>query len=382
MSEHNKDHTKDHTELDRLQRALDREKRRYELLLQSMVDGVYTTDADKRIVFWNDGAERITGFTADMAVGTTCKDLLGHLDESGNSMCDTSCPISLAMDEDTSLLGKDVYSNTRSGEVMPVSVSCSPLKDENGDIIGAVEVFRDISEKKKLEEEKKRFFQLVTHDLKTPLTAIMGYADLLLEGPKDIRDQDAKEQLRVIKNSAEKMNLIITDFLNLVKMETSFNILNKEMIALPDMINRLMKVHAQEAERKKIKLVSSFKTGHANVEMDARMMERALSNLITNAIKYTQDGGSVEISASDLDTLMELSVTDNGCGIPEDERNKVFDMYYRCEGTSGIEGTGLGLPLVKAVASAHGGNVHVENGPDGGSRFTITLPLGPSPEGK
>jgi len=368
--------------VERLENALEQEKRRHVLLLQSMVDGVYTTDTDKHITFWNEGAERITGYSAEEAIGSSCRELLGHVDEDGLQLCDMACPLTMAMDKEVSLLGKDVYSNTKSGEIIPVSVSCSPLKDEHGNVAGAVEVFRDISEKKKLEEQKKRFFQMLTHDLKSPLSAIIGFADLLLMEADFRSAEDIKLDVNVIKNNAESMKSIITDFLTLAKLESSFSKPNREEVSLQDLISKLTTAHAHEAERKKISLSTRLDPGLMTIEFDKRMMERAIANLVTNAIKYTHQGGSVEITADVNGNFIELSVTDNGRGIPESDHGKVFDMFYRCEDVSDVEGTGLGLPLVKAVADAHGGSVRVENGPGGGSRFTISLPLSPVPPKK
>lgn len=353
-----------------LEKELRGERKRLEVVLQSIVDGVYTTDNRRNITFWNDGAERITGYRAQDVIGKPCSEILRHVDEKGHSLCASACPIAESMNIRDAIYGKDVYSGTASGRPVPVSVSCAPIFDPDGKVLGAIEVFRDISEKKKLERQKADFYSMITHDLKSPLTVILGYAELLAEA-KDL-SEDHREKVDLIIQSGTRLNSLILDFLALSKIESSriasvikSNRLDTLLQALTD---DFTSVAAQKGVALSLSCPSLPETGY-----DEKMMERAISNLISNAIKFTPTGGSVGISARISGNEVILEVADTGPGIPDDEKDRVFEMYFRSRTSTGVEGTGLGLAITKAFIEEHGGRISVRDNEPSGSVFTVSL---------
>ena len=355
-----------------LEKELRGERKRLEVVLQSIVDGVYTTDNRRNITFWNNGAERITGYRAQDVTGKPCSEILRHVDEKGHSLCASACPIAESMNIRDAIYGKDVYSGTASGRPVPVSVSCAPIFDPDGKVLGAIEVFRDISEKKKLERQKADFYSMVTHDLKSPLTVMLGYAELLAEA-KDL-SEDRREKLDLIIQNGERLNSLIMDFLTLSKMESSpvtpvikHNRLDTLLKALTD---DFASVAAQKGVALNLSCPSLPEIGY-----DEKMMERAISNLISNAIKFTPSGGTIGISAWVSGEEAVLEVADTGSGIPDDEKDRVFEMYFRSKTSSGVEGTGLGLAITKAFIEEHGGRISVRDGEPRGSIFRVSIPV-------
>ncbi len=355
-----------------LEKELRGERKRLDVVLQSIVDGVYTTDNRRNITFWNKGAERITGYQSQDVIGKPCSEILRHIDEKGHSLCASACPIAESMNIKDAIYGKDVYSGTASGRPVPVSVSCAPIFDPDGNVLGAIEVFRDISEKKQLERQKADFYSMITHDLKSPLTVILGYAELLAEA-KDL-GEDHREKLDLIIQNGDRLNSLIMDFLTLSKMESSPASPVIMHNRLDDLLEVLTADFSSVAAQKGVGLSLSCPSP-IDVDFDGKMMERAISNLISNAIKFTPSGGTVGISARVSGGEAVIEVADTGPGIPDDEKDRVFDMYFRSKTSSGVEGTGLGLAITKAFIEEHGGIISVRDGNPGGSVFRIALPV-------
>lgn len=371
---HQADEKRLHEEIKRLKEALDEEKRKLSVVLHSMVDGVYTTDASRRITFWNDGAVRITGFRREDVLGRTCRDILAHTDEAGNSLCDASCPLTETMGKRKAISGKNVFSGSAGGRVIPVSVSCSPIVGPDNGVIGAIEVFRDISEQKDLERQKADFYSMITHDLKSPLQVIMGYSELLLEKGSEISKKDADEFIAAILKNGERLLHMLDEFLSVSLVGSRSMPINPAPADLTPFLESLYGNYLPIASKKGVRLELSLQGPLPQVMLDAGLMERALSNLLTNAFKFTPGGGRVTLAARSLGDAVEISVSDTGPGISEEEQASVFDMYYRTQASRGIDGAGLGLAIVKAVAEAHGGSVTVNSRPGEGSVFIMRLP--------
>lgn len=368
-----------------LRALLETERKGFRSVLNSIVDGVYTTDVNKRITFWNAGAERITGFEAAAVIGDSCRNLLGHIDESGNSLCEKACPLSETMKSSNPIYGKNVYSGTAWGRTVPVSVSCAPIVDSDGHIIGAVEVFRDISDQKKLEKQKAEFYSMITHDIKSPLTTILGYCELLMDADRPGTEDDASEFAAHIQRSANRIKGLVDDFLSISRISTGVAEPHREPLVVDGLLKKIIAELMPVADKKGIRLAYDIGPGLPRLNADPKMLERALINLIGNAVKYTPRQGSVSVFARMASKgrpsrrcapiEMEITVADTGPGIPEEDADRVFDMYYRAENTSDIEGTGLGLAIVKAVCEAHGGSVTLKSSPRKGSSFTMRIPV-------
>jgi len=366
-------------EVARLKEELAREREKFDTVLQSIVDGVYTTDSDREVTFWNKGAERITGFSSAEVMGKTCKELLAHTDENGVSLCETACPLSETMKQGAPIYGKNVMSRTAWGKPAPISVSCAPLLAPDGKVVGAVEVFRDISEMKRLEKQKADIITMITHDLKTPLTVILGYGDMLVYRMELAGDKEGVEFASGIITSGERIQSMIEDFLSISKIESGVVPLNLQQFPVDDLVRRVVNDLLVLAGKKGVNLRLLTEPGIPPARFDTRLMERALSNLATNAIKFTPAGGVVTVSTRLLEDsakpFVEITVADTGHGIPEADLDRVFDRFYRAKTSDGFEGAGLGLAIVKAFVEAHGGSVSAANEPGSGAMFKILLPL-------
>ncbi len=228
---------------------------------------------------------------------------------------------------------------------------------------------------KKLERQRSDLFAMVSHDIKSPLTAIMGYSDMLQK--ETAKDQETSQIMSGIRSSCRKINGIMEDFFVVSRLESANYSLEESLCDPAIPLRDAEKDFAAQALGRKLRFRVRIEPGLPEIKADRTFLHRALFNLIQNAFAYTPSGGEVTVSAALGPGEKEIifSVTDSGPGIPPDEQKKVFEKYYRLHSPAGRKGNGLGLYLVKSVALAHGGRVLLQSEPGKGSTFSIILPV-------
>jgi PAS domain S-box-containing protein len=229
---------------------------------------------------------------------------------------------------------------------------------------------RDLAKWKELERQKEEFMAMITHDLKSPIATILGYCDLIVR-TLDKKDLDLVDGIQA---GAGKLRDLIDNFLTLTKLEAGKVLLNPEPTDISVLLEKAGKEFAVVAAKKGVDFQMEISRVD-QVPLDGKYIERAVSNLVQNAVNYTDAGGRVLLRAGNGQGHISISVKDDGAGIPQDDLGKIFQKYYRSPKTSGIKGTGLGLAIVKLVVEAHNGRVEVKSEPGKGSEFTIFLPL-------
>ena len=245
---------------------------------------------------------------------------------------------------------------------------------ENG-AEGVIVVFHDVTDLKRLERVRQDFVANVSHELRTPLTAIKGYVEALRDG--GLQDPAHAEQfLGVIQRHSERMDKIVSDLLLLSEMESADRVLQRETVYLSELVRTAVETLRPLAEGKKQHLRIEPMEGLPSVRADSQKVHQVLINLLNNAISYTPEGGSITVEARPMSEGIEVSVIDNGIGIPPDDLPRIFERFYRVDKGRSRElgGTGLGLSIVRHIVEAHGGQVRVESKPGKGSRFTFFLP--------
>lgn len=245
----------------------------------------------------------------------------------------------------------------------------------NGEVGGVVIVFHDITEFKRLDKIRQDFVANVSHELRTPLTSIKGYAETLLEGALEDKE-NAKDFLKIIYQDAERLTRLIDDLLDLSKIESGKLKMQFSEIDLYKIIEHSIRILEEQIREKKISLELNFPKHLSKAWADERKITQVILNLLDNAIKYNVEGGKIIVSVSDKENFIEVSITDTGIGIPEKDLPRIFERFYRVDKARSRElgGTGLGLSIVKHIVQAHEGEVFVKSKLGKGSTFSFTLP--------
>lgn len=262
------------------------------------------------------------------------------------------------------------------GEERFLQAHGAPLRNAAGASIGAVIVLHDVTRLRRLETARSEFVANVSHELRTPITSIIGYVETLQDGALD-SPGDATRFLGIIARQAQRLNDLIEDLLALSQIErgTGENSIHRIVRPLGEAVRASVSECAGRAEKAGLDLTLDA-TEDAPVLMNAALLQQAIVNLIDNAIKYSEAGGTVAVWTRLQDDAITIGVRDDGCGIAKEHLPRLFERFYRVEEDRGRRrgGTGLGLAIVKHVVRAHDGQVAVESEPGRGSTFTITLP--------
>lgn len=256
-----------------------------------------------------------------------------------------------------------------------LQVNAAVYSDPDGKPQGTIFVFHDITRLKQLEATRREFVANVSHELRTPLTMIKGYVETLLSGAKDDPAVTTRF-LQTIARHADRLTYLIEDLLTLSKLDSGQIVLHTQPVRVREVAARVCDDLAARAAERPTRLENAVPDTLA-VLADAEHLQQVLFNLVENAIKYGREAGFARLAGRVLDpATVELSVQDDGPGIPAEARERIFERFFRLDKARSREagGTGLGLAIVKHLVQAHGGRVWVESTPGQGSRFCLTLP--------
>ncbi len=264
-------------------------------------------------------------------------------------------------------------------EVNVVRISSLPERkgpEEKKESFSVLAVFHEMTRLKELEKIRQDFVANVSHELRTPLTTIKGYTETLLEGA--LKEEVAFQFVQIIKKHSDRLEKIVEDLLMLSKIESQEFQWNKEILSISDLIEGTLELLKDSFEKKRITVSLTPIPSGLQTYGDRKYLEQALFNLLDNAIKYGREKGKIAISVIRKGSKeVEISITDNGIGIPSEDLPRIFERFYRVDKGRSRElgGTGLGLSIVKHIIQAHGGRVWAESTLGKGSTFYLTLPL-------
>ncbi|MDP3726104.1 MAG: PAS domain-containing sensor histidine kinase [bacterium] len=271
---------------------------------------------------------------------------------------------------------------TRDGQKIPVADSAAPIKNDQGNIIGCVLVFRDMTREWEIDKSKSEFVSLASHQLRTPLTGIEWTIDLFIK--KEKLTEQGKKYLQDIRFSSSRLSALIKLLLNVSRIESGKISIAPESLELVELIKKYIRECPIYYEKRKISLIFIKHPEKCIVTTDKNLFQYILQNLVSNAIDYTPPGGKVEILLEDKQDTILLQVRDTGIGIPKEEQSHIFEKFVRASNaiTTKPDGTGLGLYIVQETVKFLGGKIWFESqegkGPPAGrqgSTFFVELPL-------
>ncbi len=249
-------------------------------------------------------------------------------------------------------------------------------KNDVGAITGALVLFHDITELKKMDQVRRDFVANVSHELRTPLSILRGYIETLLDSPKTPREE-LMRILGVMERHSNRLELLVEDLLTLVELESGNPNLQLGDIDLSNFLREIIRDWEKKLANKQLNIIVDVPSDFSPIRADRTRLQEALYNLLDNAVKYSREHGEIRVSARNRDGEIELSVSDDGIGIAKEDLPRIFERFYRADkARSGdkVRGTGLGLAIVKHITQLHGGRVEADSDPGKGTRIRVILP--------
>jgi PAS domain S-box-containing protein len=360
-------------------------------IVESSDDAIMGADLEGRFTSWNSGAEQIFGYAVEEVLGKPLS-LIAPPGQTGE-------PSQLL----ARVLGGEgvVHHETvrarKDGTIIDVSLTVSPMRDGAGNVVGASAIARDITERKRAEAERERllvlereqnerlreldrlkdeFVALVSHELRTPLTSIRGYLELVLDGEAGDVSDEQRQFLGVVERNADRLLALVGDLLFLAQIEAGKLTLEVGAVDLGAIASESVDAARPQADEKDITV--SLAIGPVPLLAgDAARISQLVDNLVSNAIKFTPEGGRVDVRARARNGTAVIEVRDSGIGIPADEQERLFERFFRSSNAAErqIPGTGLGLAISKAIVEAHDGAIAVKSEVDVGTTFKVSLPV-------
>lgn len=349
-------------------------------ILESIGDGIIVTDSLGHITFVNRAFEELTGWTAAEVVGNNIQGALPI--ENANGIREDFLP-----DVITAVLGGNHYTSDatkpyffirKDGTRFPASSIITPVRLHET-VIGLVTSFRNIKKEMDIDKAKTEFVSLASHQLRSPLSAINWYTEMLLSGDVGTLTDGQEKYLTEVYKGNQRMITLVNALLNVTRMSLGTFVLEPELVDIIFLLQNVIAEQQPEIDKKQLHLSRHFDAAIPTIESDAKLLRMVLQNLVSNAIKYTPDGGNINVCLElDQDKQhMRFTVSDTGCGIPERQHPHIFTRLFRADNVRAkdIEGTGLGLYIVKAIIENSGGRVWFESEENIGSIFHVELPM-------
>jgi PAS domain S-box-containing protein len=349
------------------------EKRRLDAILEYSADGVLILDSAHRIAVFNRALSRLSDWASAEALGRHHDEIVrwAHLA--------TEIDLSSAVAGGWPLQpARPLYVEgdlrRRAGGTVSVGITYAPLFDREGRLVNIIASVRDITRFREAEELESVFISVISHELKTPVALIKGYADTLLRKDAHWSPETTQESLSVILEETERLNQLIDNLLDASRLQTGALPMEVDEVALDALASRIADRFRTQTQIHDI--VVRFPADFPVVAGDVSRLEQVVSNLLSNAIKYSPDGGTIEIDGRTSPKDAIVTVSDQGVGIPLDEQPRIFERFFRGarEHRKSTPGAGLGLYLSRAIIEAHGGRIWVESKPGEGAAFSFALP--------
>jgi len=348
-------------QLGRTIHTLTDERNRSAAILGSMIEGVAVVGGDERIIYCNAAFEQILELPEGSSKGKKLVEALRQAEL-------------VTLVRQVLPGGEEITGEVEVGTVRPRSFSVTAAPVHAAGPSSAVLVLHDISELRRLERVRQDFVANVSHEFKTPLTAIQGFAETLLGGALDDL-ANRKRFVEIIREHAVRLARLTDDLLKLSRIEAGRLELEWRPIRVEALVNSCIETARLKAESRGLQIHVNLPAGLPPVRGDGAQLGEVLQNLLDNALQYTPSGGQIEVTASSNDHEVTLTVADTGIGIPESDLARIFERFYRVDAARSREagGTGLGLAISRHIVDAHGGRIWVESAVGQGSRFHFSV---------
>jgi NtrC-family two-component system sensor histidine kinase KinB len=350
------------------------EKGKSEAIIRSIDDGIILVDAEFKITGMNPMARRILDVQPDMSQNrhflevVKSEQLFNYIKQSMES----AKPPSIGEKQ-------DLFTVEKEGTRRHYQFSITPVRGKKGVLIGVVLLLRDVTRLAELDRLKSEFVMTASHELRTPLTSIGMSIDLLLEGAIKKLNEKEQQLLSAAHEDLQRLKAFVSNLLDLSKIEAGKMEMELSSISIRVLFEKTVTVFKTQSEEKAVNLSFNVPEELPNVKADDNKITWVLTNLISNALRYTPSNGHIKLSAESFGSYAQISVSDDGSGIPYEYQSKIFDRFVQVKSDKAVGGSGLGLAICKEIVRAHGGTIWVDSVPGAGSTFTFTVPIWEQP---
>ena len=392
----NTDLEKDKAELEKTRLAtinvledLAEEKARDEAILKSLGEGLIVTNKEGKIILVNEVFTKILGFTGKEVQGKKLSEVVEMYDEHDVKIAESKRLINQALRNKYITTPKqEIKYKRKDGTLFPVFITVAPVIIDNV-VSGAVEVFRDITKEDEIDKAKTEFVSLASHQLRTPLSSVNWYVEMLLDGDAGKLTEEQRTHLVEIQEGNQRMIDLVNALLNVSRLELGTFTVEPKKTNMKKLLLDVVKEEMPQILEKKISLKKKFSRNIPDIKVDPKLTWIIFQNYLSNAVKYTSKNGSVTVSLSVVkagkkcmgkkvnEDVLCYSVADTGCGIPKNQQDKIFSKLFRADNVRSMDvsGTGLGLYVIKSILDEAGGSVGFTSTEGKGSTFFVTIPL-------
>ena len=355
----------------RLLSQLAEERFKIESILESSADGIMIIDPERHIVRFNAGAERISGWSKEEAIGSHCFEVLRMRDIYGKNLCQNRCPIVKNIEGFASFAATLI---TKQGQDVDIDLSYSVARSPDGGLLATMVNIHDIRHLREIENLRSALLAAVSHELQTPIAIIKAYAHTLARPDAEWGRETIISKLHAIEEESDHLSDLVGKLLYTSRIEGGDVSLNRLLLDLGIEARRVAKRFAEVREDCRVQV--DFSPDVPPVFADPEKIDEVLTNLVDNAMKFSPAGGTITISGEVQDGNVLVVIADEGVGIPISDQERIFERFYRVEDVPAIQvrGAGLGLYICQTLIEAHGGRIWVESEPNSGSRFVFSLP--------
>ena len=346
------------------------EKQRSEAIVQSISDGIIVVDSELKVIAINPVATRVININFALAVGNHFLDVFNHQELYQYLKSAAQTGKSPSLEEPQNILSVE-----RGKETLYYQFAITPVATEAGKVLGAILLLQDVTKFKEIDQLKSEFVATASHELRTPLTGMSMSLSLLLETAATKLSGRELELLKTADEDVERLRNLVKDLLDLSKIESGRIELEFAAVEVEFLLAKAVGALQVQADEKNITLQQQELSQLPKVKVDANKIIWILTNLLANALRYSEPGGEIRVGAKERKDWVDIFVADDGAGIPLEFQSKIFDKFVQVKTEKDVGGSGLGLAICQEIIKAHGGNIWVDSTVGEGSTFTFMVPV-------
>jgi PAS domain S-box-containing protein len=367
---------RDVTEKEKIKAELVAGKSKDDAILASIGDAVFSCNEKGVIELFNPMAENMTGIPAKSAIGKHYNDTITFIKEKTGKPSNDFVEEAIKNEKITKMVNHTLLVR-HDGKQIPVADSAAPIINNQNKTIGCVVVFHDVTKERQIDKAKTEFVSIASHQLRTPLTAINWYSEMLLSEDFGKLSPKQQEYSKELYHASQRMGGLINALLNVARLELGSFSVEPEFVNVEKIVKNCLQELSPQISQKKIVINEKYDEDSSNIKADAKLLSIIFQNLISNAIKYSHDNSSVKLSSYIKDNNLMITIEDEGVGIPKNEQEKIFTKLFRASNAIKIDpdGTGLGLYIINEIIENFQGKIWFKSQEGKGTIFNVSLPI-------